>query len=502
MAVPFPDIPWLQGFDKPCRFEGEVRNLIVHGEVPKQLDGTFFRVMPDPHISPSYHENGIHYIPFDGDGNVSAFRVKDGHVDFRQQYVKTERLVKEREARQSLWGRYQNPYTSHPCVRAAIESTANTNVVYYHGNLLALKEYTLPYSLDPVTLETRGYWDFDGQISSRSFTAHPKVDPKTQELVCWGTQAKGPGTTDCCYFALGPDGKKTEECWFQNPFCGFLHDAGVSEDYVALMLVPMRVDIEKMKKGGLHYYYDHDLDLHWGLVPRRGSDATKVRWFTWKNSFPTHTANAYQEVGPDGEVEKVFVETVLAQGNVLPFFPEENRKDNSPTISNIKIQLVRFCFDLKAEVPTDGTYQRLSDPEVLLDLPCEFPRIDDRFTGQKQRFIFCATAHVTGEPNSLSLVGSAGLNSYTMVDLSLGKVEHCLFRPNSLVQEPCFAPRSKDASEGDGFLIGLVNRLDTMLTEMVVIDTKNFSKPVAVVEVGLRLRQGLHGNWVEASEME
>ncbi|CAI7641574.1 unnamed protein product [Penicillium viridicatum] len=82
--------------------------------------------------------------------------------------------------------------------------------------------------------------------------------------------------------------------------------------------------------------------------------------------FIFRTANTYQEVGPDGEVEKVFVETVIAHGNVLPFFPEENRKDNSPTISNIKIQLVRFCFDLKAEVPTDGTYQRLPDPEVLM----------------------------------------------------------------------------------------------------------------------------------------
>ncbi|KXG46904.1 Carotenoid oxygenase [Penicillium griseofulvum] len=166
-----------------------------------------------------------------------------------------------------------------------------------------------------------------GQIPSRSFTAHPKVDLKSKELVCWGTQTKGPGTKDCCHFALDSDGKKTEECWFKNPFCGFLHDAGVSEDYVALMLVPMPVDIEEMKKDGSHYTYDHDLDLHWGLVPRRGSDASKGQ----------------MEVGPDGEVEKVFVETVLAYGNVLPFFPEENRKDSSPAINDIKIQLVRFA---------------------------------------------------------------------------------------------------------------------------------------------------------------
>ncbi|KAF7595982.1 hypothetical protein BBP40_004128 [Aspergillus hancockii] len=385
--------------------------------------------------------NGTHYIPFDGDGNVSAFKIYNGHIVYKQKHVKTERLLKEREARQSLWGRYQNPFTSHPCVKAAIESTTNTDVIYYHAHLLALKEYTLPYSLDLDSLETRGYWNCDGQISSRSFTAHPKVDPKTKELVCWGTQAKGSGSRDCCYFSLGPDGKRTEECWFQNPFCGFLHDAGVSPDFVVLMLVPMRVDIGRMEERGSHYYYDFDLDLHWGLVPRRGADPTKVRWYTWKNSFPTHTANAYQEIGPDGEVSKVFVETVLAHGNVLSFFPEENRKESSPTIDSLKVQLVRFCFDLKVQGATDGTYQNVPDPEVLLDVPCEFP---------------------LGESSSKSLVGSAGLNAYAMVDLAQGKVDHCTFGPNTSVQEPSFAPRSTDAPEGDGFLIGLVNRLDTM----------------------------------------
>jgi carotenoid cleavage dioxygenase len=137
-----------------------------------------------------------------------------------------------------------------------------------------------------------------------------------------------------------------------------------------------------------------------------------------------------------------------------------------------------------------------------MDLPCEFPRIYDRFTSQKQRFIFCATTQASEEPNSKNLVSAAGLTAYTRVDLSLERVEHCFFGANSLVQEPCFAPRSADALEGDGYLISLVNRLDTMLTELVTIDTKNFSKPVAVVEIGHRLRQGLHGNWVDTSEME
>jgi carotenoid cleavage dioxygenase-like enzyme len=33
-----------------------------------------------------------------------------------------------------------------------------------------------------------------------AFTAHPKPDPETGELVTWGYMAKGDGTTDVAYY--------------------------------------------------------------------------------------------------------------------------------------------------------------------------------------------------------------------------------------------------------------------------------------------------------------
>lgn len=43
---------------------------------------------------------------FNGDGIVSAFTFKGGHIDFRQAYVRTEKYVKEAEARRALLGIY------------------------------------------------------------------------------------------------------------------------------------------------------------------------------------------------------------------------------------------------------------------------------------------------------------------------------------------------------------------------------------------------------------
>lgn len=35
---------------------------------------------------------------------VSAFKIKDGHVDFKQAFVRTDKYVKEAEARRALLG--------------------------------------------------------------------------------------------------------------------------------------------------------------------------------------------------------------------------------------------------------------------------------------------------------------------------------------------------------------------------------------------------------------
>lgn len=51
-AQHYPDKPQFSGFMYPCRFEGEVQNLAVRGSIPDELDGVFYRVMPDPALPP------------------------------------------------------------------------------------------------------------------------------------------------------------------------------------------------------------------------------------------------------------------------------------------------------------------------------------------------------------------------------------------------------------------------------------------------------------------
>jgi carotenoid cleavage dioxygenase-like enzyme len=152
------------------------------------------------------YEEDIH---FNGDGSVSAFRFENGHVDFRQRYVHTDRFKADNEM-----------------VKGIIRTASNTNIIFWRGVLLAIKEDGPPFAMDPVTLETIGRYDFDGQVQSPTFTAHPKFDPDSGEMICYGYEAGGNGydaSCDIVVYTIDKDGKKTEQCWYKAPFCGMIH---------------------------------------------------------------------------------------------------------------------------------------------------------------------------------------------------------------------------------------------------------------------------------------
>lgn len=134
------------------RFEAEVYNCMVRGQIPPQIDGTYYRVMPDAAWAPLYDDD----VFINGDGAVDAVRIQHGHADFKQKFVRTEKFVIERAARRAVFGKYRNRYIDDPRVKHKIHSTANTHVVYFEDQLLALKEDSLPYAMDPDTLETKG----------------------------------------------------------------------------------------------------------------------------------------------------------------------------------------------------------------------------------------------------------------------------------------------------------------------------------------------------------
>ncbi|KAJ5290830.1 lignostilbene dioxygenase [Penicillium angulare] len=92
-------------------------------------------------------------------------------------------------------------------------------------------------------------------------------------------------------------------------------------------------------------------------------------------------------------------------------------------------------------------------------------------------------------------------NALTHLDLSTSKSEVYFPGKTHLVQEPVFIPRAGSDMEGDGYLLALINNYDSMSSELHLLDLHDFEKARAIIKLPVRLRQGLHGNWVDSSDM-
>src|SRR5579862_9509123 len=214
-----------------CRSENDLYDCEVEGKLPADLEGVFYRVGPDPQYpKPDKYTMDI---PFDGEGHISMFRIKDGHVDYRSRYAHNQRWKAQHAARRSLFGMYRNPGTDDPSVKGLSRGTANTQIVYHHGRLFAMKEDSPPVALDPLTLETTDdYYTFGGGMKSLTFTAHPKLDPMTGEMIAFGYESKGFYTPDIEVFSVDPSGKVNWSAWVKSPYTCMIHDFGVTQKHI------------------------------------------------------------------------------------------------------------------------------------------------------------------------------------------------------------------------------------------------------------------------------
>ncbi|KAB8304114.1 hypothetical protein EYC80_003534 [Monilinia laxa] len=459
----------LAGSNLPCRLEGEIGSLAILGTIPPEINGTFYRITCDPFVPP-HPQN----IPLDGDGHISAFRFHHGVVDMKLRYIETERYKLERRAQRALFGLYRNPYTHHPCVRAAVDSTANTNLVMWAGKLLGLKEAALPYEVDGDTLETVGYDPFGSEgVKSKTFTGHPKVDPFTEELVVFGYEAKGLATLDVVTYTLDKMGKKVEELWLQSPWCAFIHDCAITENWLILVCWCFEADIERMKKGGQHWAWDYEKPATFIIVPRRRSTPLpggwkkgETRYYEWKNCMPVHTAGAW-----------------------------EGKDDGRMPSPDTKGDFVRWEFDLNQ---LSGS--KIPVPLMVLDIPCEFPRIDERFMTKEYEWVFL-DVFIPEESDRKNNIYQ-GLNGLAMHSNRTNETRYFYAGEDSHVQEPVFIPRSKDAKEGDGWVVAMIEKRIANRCDLVVIDTRDFEKAIAVIELPFHIKAQVHGNWVEATETQ
>lgn len=68
---------------------------------------------------------------------------------------------------------------------------------------------------------------------------------------------------------------------------------GASPNWVVLFGWPSTANLDRMKAGGHHFQWNSELGARIYLIPRRGTDTTKIKSFVW----PVNSMSEYEAVG-------------------------------------------------------------------------------------------------------------------------------------------------------------------------------------------------------------
>ena len=469
MAKMFPQHPNLVGGFAPIQMECDAPNLVIEGEVPRDLNGTFFRNGPNPQFAP----RGQHHW-FAGDGMVHAFTVNDGRVSYRNRWARTVKWKAEQKAGEALFAAF-NPMESDPSVMGMeTDGIANTNIVWHAGKLLALEEAHAPFQMDPETLESKGAWTFDGKLVG-PMTAHPKIDPETGEMIFFGYNATGMISPDMSFHVVDRNGKLTRSETFRAPYAAMVHDFMVTRDHVIFPIMPLTGSMERAMSGAPVYAWEPEMGTHIGIMPRNGTVAD-MRWFKGDPAYVFHPMNAHT-VG-----DKVVCD--VCEFEEAPLFPMPDGRPGDP--SKAVPRLTRWTFDLGRN-SDDFKVERLND------IACEFPRLDERRSGLSYRY-----GYVACDTDPEFKVG--GFNGIGRVDHTTGKFEIYDVGAGCATNEPIFVPRSPDAAEGEGYVLANIYDEGRKASHLVILDAQNLADgPLATAYLDHRVPFGFHGNWKPAA---
>jgi carotenoid cleavage dioxygenase-like enzyme len=482
----FSKMPAMKGFFAPMRFEADVLDCEVVGNVPSDLRGAFVRLGGDWFYPPKDPGDS----PFSQDGYISTFRFRNGLVDFKGRWVRTPRFEANRAANRQLFGNYRNPFTDESSVAGRDRTVANTTPQAFAGKLFALKEDSLPYEIDPKTLGTLGPYDFDGKYRSQTFSAHPKVDPVSGEMIAYGYEATGLLSDDLFLYTIDKSGRVTREVRLKLPYVSMVHDIAVTQKHVIIPVHGFVTSIERLKAGKVHWGWDGAAPTYYGVIPRDG-EARDLRWFKGPTRAIVHTFNAHSEG------DQVILEAPTFDGTPFPFFPPIDGSAWDP--SKARAMIRRVTFDL-------GSKRDDYREEILYQQPLanDLVRIDPRYVSLRHRYGYVGYADRSkpfDEARGGNLRGRV-TNCYGRYDFSTGNLETMFAGDTHSLQECCFVPRRKDAPEGDGYLLGVASNYGDMRSELLIADAQRLAEgPIARVILPFRSTAQVHGVWVNDDEV-
>lgn len=471
---------------------------IITGKLPEDLVGTLYRNGGGRWQAGS---TTLHHL-FDGDGMISAYRFDGRSVLFRNRFVRTRSYESaNRAGRLSVRQMGMNrPGGVGANMLRLPANLANTNVLYWNRELLALWEAGNPTKIEPDSLETVGNTRLGGALRmlSGAYSAHPRHDPARSSVVNFGYDVgfdpigwleRRPTIGELLeelkslpamrLYETDVNGKTRRLRAVSMPKLRWLHDFALTQTHAMFvmgsvvikglsLLLGTRTASECMEIAP-------DLPTWIVAVPRDGG---RIRIAEAPPSAVFHIVNAYDD-GTAIVVECPQFSVPDFQQSIWPW--TNSIHDTSfPAVSDQRDSgLTRYRLE------RDGRLER----EQISTAPLEFPQFDQRRSTLKHRFVYgtCPEQGVVRPlPGIVRIDAQTGRTSWYAAN-------------DTYFSEPSFVPKDRYSREGEGWLLTVGRERRARRTKLVILDAESIENgPVVEALLPGDIPPPFHGMFVRA----
>nr|GMD44223.1 carotenoid cleavage dioxygenase 8 homolog B, chloroplastic [Ipomoea batatas] len=471
------------------RWEGE---LVVEGEIPKWLKGTYLRNGPGLWHIGDYNFRHL----FDGYATLVRLSFNHGRLTMSHRQVESDAYKAAKKNKKLCYREFSevpkpDNFLSYVGELASLFSgasltdNANTGVVKLgDGRVVCLTE-TIKGSIviNPDTLETVGKFEYEDSLGCLIHSAHPIVTDS--EFLTLLPDLINPG-----YVVARMEPGSNERRFVGRVNCrggpapGWVHSFPVTEHYVIVPEMALRYcaqNLLKAEPSPLYKFEWHPQSRAFMHVMCKSSG--KIVASVEVPLYVTfHFINAYEETDEDGRVTAVIADCCEhnADTTILDKLRLQNLRSYNGEDVLPDARVGRFT------IPLDGSpYGKL---EAALD-PNEHGRgmdmcsFNPSFLGKKYRYAYaCGAQRPCNFPNTL-----------TKIDL-VGKKAKNWYDEGSIPSEPFFVARPGATEEDDGVVISMISDKNGQ-GYALVLDGSTFEE-IARAKFPYGLPYGLHGCWV------
>jgi len=422
--------------------------------------------------NPMFQPIARHHM-FDGDGMLHGLTFDDGHVSYRNRWVRSSGLSAEVDLGRAVYpgvGDVMNfPDASLVGDAGPVKNPANTHIVRHADRYLALWEGGSPTEVTSG-LDTVGEYDFGGKLRG-AMTAHPRLDPRTGEMFFFAYSVFEPVIR---YYVVDATGELVHSAKLELPSPVMMHDFVITEHHAVFLDSPIVFDVANLGNGPMVQWRPEN-GTRIGVLPRHGS-AEDVRWFEIDPGHVQHFWNGWVE---GDRIE--FSGTRFEHPN---FGIDGTAAEGESTVDHTSPYPAQFWVDLAA-----GT----AGWEQTDDLGGDFARFNAEFDGVRSRFHYMSAA-VDPERRL------GDFDSIVRYDDATGERQVWNSGKSGHVGESVFAPDPAGAAEDDGWLLNAVYDEANDRTDVCVLDARDVAAgPIARVHLPVRMPFGFHANWFVAN---